>query len=90
MTDQNTQDASTGATEISRRGVRDQSWPEAIDIFDTTLRDGSQFEGIALTADDKLKIAHLLDDLGVHYIEGAGRVPTRATTSSSGGRPTAN
>ncbi|MGH1492408.1 MAG: citramalate synthase, partial [Acidimicrobiales bacterium] len=41
-----------------------------MEIFDTTLRDGSQFEGIALTADDKLKIAALLDTLGVHYIEG--------------------
>ncbi len=51
-------------------GLRDPSWPEAVEIFDTTLRDGSQFEGIALTADDKLKIATLLDTLGVHYIEG--------------------
>lgn len=50
--------------------VRDPSWPAQVDIFDTTLRDGSQFEGIALTADDKLKIAGLLDELGVHYIEG--------------------
>lgn len=50
--------------------VRDPSWPESVEIFDTTLRDGSQFEGIALTADDKLKIATLLDNLGVHYIEG--------------------
>ena len=63
-------DPTVGATEISRRGVRDLRWPAAVDIFDTTLRDGSQFEGIALTADDKLKIAQLLDDLGVHYIEG--------------------
>ena len=46
------------------------SWPSSVEIFDTTLRDGSQFEGIALTADDKLKIAALLDELGVHYIEG--------------------
>ncbi|MDH4279415.1 MAG: citramalate synthase [Acidimicrobiia bacterium] len=50
--------------------MRDLRWPAAVDIFDTTLRDGSQFEGIALTADDKLKIAQLLDYLGVHYIEG--------------------
>jgi 2-isopropylmalate synthase len=47
-----------------------ESWPSSVEIFDTTLRDGSQFEGIALTADDKLKIASLLDELGVHYIEG--------------------
>ncbi|ALS28957.1 citramalate synthase [Paenibacillus sp. 32O-W] len=42
----------------------------AISIFDTTLRDGTQGEGISLSADDKLKIAQKLDALGVHYIEG--------------------
>src|SRR5690606_29941652 len=39
-------------------------------IFDTTLRDGTQGEGISLSADDKLKIAQKLDSLGVHYIGG--------------------
>lgn len=43
---------------------------KAISIFDTTLRDGTQGEGISLSADDKLKIAKKLDQLGVHYIEG--------------------
>ncbi|MCM3747152.1 citramalate synthase [Paenibacillus pasadenensis] len=43
---------------------------QAISIFDTTLRDGTQGEGISLSADDKLKIAQKLDELGVHYIEG--------------------
>ncbi|WP_172194278.1 citramalate synthase [Saccharibacillus qingshengii] len=42
----------------------------SITIFDTTLRDGTQGEGISLSADDKLKIAVRLDELGVHYIEG--------------------
>lgn len=41
-----------------------------ISIFDTTLRDGTQGEGISLSADDKIKIAQRLDMLGVHYIEG--------------------
>jgi len=41
-----------------------------VQIFDTTLRDGSQLEGISLTVDDKLRIAEQLDHLGVHYIEG--------------------
>jgi 2-isopropylmalate synthase len=41
-----------------------------ITIFDTTLRDGTQGEGISLTAEDKIKIALKLDALGVHYIEG--------------------
>jgi len=41
-----------------------------ITIFDTTLRDGEQGEGISFTVEDKLAIVHLLDDLGVDYIEG--------------------
>lgn len=41
-----------------------------VKIFDTTLRDGTQGEGISLTVEDKLKIARKLDELGVHYIEG--------------------
>ncbi|MEN8235621.1 MAG: citramalate synthase [Actinomycetota bacterium] len=41
-----------------------------IEIYDTTLRDGTQQEGISLTVGDKLGIARLLDDLGVAYIEG--------------------
>lgn len=39
-------------------------------LYDTTLRDGTQAEGISLSVEDKLKITRLLDDLGVHYIEG--------------------
>ncbi len=44
--------------------------PEAVDIYDTTLRDGSQQEGLSLTVDDKLRVARQLDHLGVAYIEG--------------------
>ena len=39
-------------------------------IYDTTLRDGTQREGISLSCDDKLRIAQRLDDLGLDYIEG--------------------
>ena len=39
-------------------------------LYDTTLRDGSQQEGISLTVGDKCKIAARLDELGVHYVEG--------------------
>jgi 2-isopropylmalate synthase len=39
-------------------------------IYDTTLRDGAQGEGISLSVDDKLRITKLLDRLGVHYVEG--------------------
>lgn len=57
-------------TVIDRSAHRDPSWPTAVDIYDTTLRDGSQLEGISLTVDDKLRIAEQLDRLGVAYIEG--------------------
>src|SRR5687768_2408911 len=41
-----------------------------IEIYDTTLRDGSQGEGINFSVADKLRIAERLDAFGVHYIEG--------------------
>jgi 2-isopropylmalate synthase len=44
--------------------------PSSVDIFDTTLRDGSQQEGLSLTVDDKIRVAEQLDHLGVAYIEG--------------------
>ena len=43
--------------------------PDRINIFDTTLRDGEQAPGIALTVDEKIKIAQKLDELGVDTIE---------------------
>ena len=39
-------------------------------IYDTTLRDGTQGEYVNLSAEDKLKVAHRLDEMGIHYIEG--------------------
>lgn len=39
-------------------------------VYDTTLRDGSQREGISFSVEDKIKITRKLDELGVHYIEG--------------------
>jgi 2-isopropylmalate synthase len=44
--------------------------PVAVQIYDTTLRDGTQREGISLSCDDKLRIAERLDDFGVAFIEG--------------------
>ena len=41
-----------------------------VEIYDTTLRDGSQGEGINFSVIDKLRIAEKLDAFGVHYIEG--------------------
>lgn len=43
---------------------------QQVEIYDTTLRDGTQQEGISLTATDKLAVARLLDDLGVAFVEG--------------------
>ena len=41
-----------------------------VKLFDTTLRDGAQTEGISFSLEDKIKIVKLLDELGIHYIEG--------------------
>jgi len=44
--------------------------PDVFHVYDTTLRDGAQQEGLRLTVHDKLRIARALDDLAVTYIEG--------------------
>ena len=41
-----------------------------IALFDTTLRDGTQSEGLSLSVEDKIKIARLLDGFGIQYVEG--------------------
>lgn len=41
-----------------------------VKLYDTTLRDGTQAEDISFLLEDKIRIAHRLDDLGIHYIEG--------------------
>ena len=43
---------------------------EKVIVFDTTLRDGAQREGIFFSVVDKLHIARKLDELGIHFIEG--------------------
>ena len=48
-----------------------------IEIFDTTLRDGSQGAGVEFSADDKIRVIHQLDMLGVSYIE-AGMITSAA------------
>src|SRR4029077_6760080 len=51
---------------------------ERLYLFDTTLRDGAQTDGVDFTLEDKLAIAGMLDDLGVDYVEGGypGANPT--------------
>ena len=54
----------------ARPQIEDNHVMEALHVYDTTLRDGAQQEGLNLSVSDKLAIAGLLDDLGVDFIEG--------------------
>ena len=53
-----------------------------VEVFDTTLRDGMQVEGVSATVEDKLRIAEQLDYLGVHLLKAAGQVRTPKTLNS--------
>ena len=69
-----------------------------IRIYDTTLRDGTQGEGVSFSMEDKVRLTQRLDALGVHYIEGGWpgsnpkdlrffrRDPRRAAEARAGGR----
>jgi 2-isopropylmalate synthase len=59
-------DASVNSAVVLPRAPRQR---DRVEIYDTTLRDGTQLEGISVTVDDKLRIAEQLDHLGVNYIE---------------------
>src|SRR3954463_13849792 len=54
----------------ARAGIEVTPAMTRIAIYDTTLRDGSQGEGVNFSLQDKLRITERLDDLGVDYIEG--------------------
>ena len=41
-----------------------------VQLYDTTLRDGTQEEGISFSVEDKLKICQKLDELGIDFVEG--------------------
>ncbi|HEX4447869.1 MAG TPA: citramalate synthase [Polyangiaceae bacterium] len=47
----------------------DPALPGVVAVYDTTLRDGTQREGLSLSAVDKLRIARLLDEMGVSFVE---------------------
>ncbi|HYN71472.1 MAG TPA: citramalate synthase, partial [Nakamurella sp.] len=63
---------SPGAPSIgpTTRTLRSSPLGDAFHVFDTTLRDGAQREGITYSVADKIAVATLLDDLGVGFIEG--------------------
>jgi 2-isopropylmalate synthase len=58
----------------------------SIQLYDTTLRDGAQQEGISFSVVDKLHIAQKLDDLGIHFIEGSWPWPIAWNTGCASKR----
>ena len=72
------------ATWWRRRAANAYAMGPQVELYDTTLRDGAQRAGLQFSVEDKLKVLHALDSLGVPFVEGAGRAPTHATPSSSG------
>ena len=59
---------------------------EPLSLFDTTLRDGQQTQGVQFSTEDKHQIAAALDELGVDYIEG-GWPGSNPTDSDFFGKP---
>src|SRR5438128_985799 len=57
---------STSSIRSSERGTM----RERLYLYDTTLRDGAQTNGVDFTLNDKVAIAKMLDDIGIDYIEG--------------------
>ncbi|WP_410661541.1 citramalate synthase [Amycolatopsis sp. lyj-112] len=55
---------------MNRKEPADTPLGDAFHLYDTTLRDGAQREGISYSVTDKLAVARLLDELGVGFIEG--------------------
>src|SRR5262249_15153332 len=59
-----------GASKMSRNSPAGTPLGDAFHLYDSTLRDGAQREGISYSVADKLAVARLLDTLGVGFIEG--------------------
>ncbi len=62
-------DTGVFVSEYNRKIFSATRMPETVKILDTTLRDGEQTPNVALSSDDKVKIAQALDELGVDIIE---------------------
>ena len=52
-------------------------------LYDTTLRDGMQGQGMSLSAQEKVRVVRKLDELGIHFIEAGFPAPTRRSSSCS-------
>ena len=52
------------------KNLKNYDHKERLYIYDTTLRDGQQTQGVNFSLDDKLRISELLSDIGIDYIEG--------------------
>ena len=63
---------------VSRTAEIAASDPNRVIIFDTTLRDGEQAPGFSMSAEAKLKMAHVLRDLGVDVIEAGFPIASEA------------
>ena len=61
---------SPAAHTAKRRAAAKPSTAPALEIYDTTLRDGAQAEDVSFSAEDKVRVAQQLDELGVQFIEG--------------------
>ena len=60
----------SGHTNLSEVVSRAPRSVPALEIYDTTLRDGAQAEDVSFSAEDKVRVTQKLDELGVLYIEG--------------------
>ena len=55
---------------MTPKAPKNKTRTRKIEVYDTTLRDGAQAEGISFSLEDKLLIAAKLDELGIDYLEG--------------------
>jgi hypothetical protein len=85
-----TQPNPDGRNQVTRTKPAGTPLGDDFHVYDTTLRDGAQREGIAYSVTDKLAVARLLDSLGVGFIEGGWPGALPKDTEFFGARPRAS